>query len=168
MLRLVILLAAAGLCAARYDHCCSAADRHTVQQEWNDLWHDVESAKLKTAFGRLSILKLAEKYPELKEALKVVDIENPTGGRFSVYSLRVLLAFDNIILLLDDPEALEVALETLAERWSHRKGANIEHFKTFGDILNTGLHHLIEDYDPMAWKSCFSGIFKKIASRLQQ
>lgn len=166
MLRLIVLLGLAAVCAAKYDHCCSAADRHTVQQEWDDLWEGVESSKLKIGFGRLTILKLAEKHPEIKEAMTAVDIEHPESGRFSVYSLRILLAFDNVITLLDDPEALEAALDHMAEKWSHRQGVKFEHFKAFGEILNDGLSHLIENYDPMAWKSCFGGIFRKVASRL--
>jgi len=152
--------------AAKYEHCCSAADRHIVQQEWNDLWHDVESAKLKIGFGRRSLLKLAEDHPELKEILKVVDIDHPDSGPFEVYSLRILLSFDTIILLLDDPEGLEAALDHMANRWSTRKGVTFEHFKDFAHILNEGLSQVAEEYDPMAWKACFSGIFRKITSRL--
>jgi len=166
MLRLLCLFALVAICAAKYDHCCSAADRRRVQHEWDELWHDVESARLKIGFGRLALTKLVEKHPELKEPMQVVDVEHPDSGKFSVYSLRVLLAFDNVITLLDDPEALEAALETLAERWSHREGVTFVHFKDFGDLLSEGLSHLIEDYDPMAWKACFSGIFRKVASRL--
>lgn len=47
-----------------------------------------------------------------------------------------MLTFDNIILLLDDPEALEAALESLAETWSHREGVKIEHFKVMHHLLS--------------------------------
>jgi len=166
MLRLLCLLGLVAFCAAKYDHCCSAADRHAVQHEWDELWHDVESAKLKIGFGRLALTRLVEKHPELKAPMQVVDLDHPDSGKFSVYSLRVLLAFDNVITLLDDPEALDAALDTMAERWSHREHVTFEHFKDFGHLLNEGLSHLIDDYDPLAWRSCFSGIFKKVASRL--
>jgi len=166
MMRLVVLLCLAAFCVAKDDHCCSAADRHVVQKQWDEVWHDVESAKLKIGFGRGSLLKLVEMHPELKEPLKVVDIDHPDSGKFSVYALRILLAFDNIILLLDDPEALEATLGHMADRWSSRQGVTFEHFKDFGRILNNGMSHLADHYDHMAWKACFTGIFKRIASKL--
>jgi len=166
MLRLIVLCALAAVCAAKYEHCCSAADRHTVQKQWNDLWHDIQSNKIKIGFGRRAILALVEKHPELKENYKAVDIDHPEGGLFSAYSLRLLLAFDNVILLLDDPEALDVALDHMANRWSKQKGVTAEHFKTFGQILNQGFHVVADEYDPMAWKACFTGIFRRVASKL--
>jgi hypothetical protein len=168
MLRLIVLLGLAAMCAAKYEHCCSAADRHIVQEQWNDIWHDVESAKLKIGFGRRSLLKLVELHPELKEPLKVVDVEHPDSGRFSVYSLRILIQFDNLILLLDDPEGLDAALDHLSARWAARQGQGItaEHFRDFGKILHKGLATVAEEYDAAAWKACFGGIFRKIANRL--
>jgi hypothetical protein len=166
MLRLLVLLGLAALCAAKYDHCCSAADRHVVQEEWDEIWHDVESARLKVGFGRIALLELVEKHPELKEVFKAVDIDHPEGGRFSVYALRILLAFDNIITLLDDPEALDAATDFMAKRWSAKQGITLEHFQEFGQILGKNLAHVADTYDPFAWKTCFRGIFRKIASKL--
>jgi len=166
MFRLIVLCALAAVCAAKYEHCCSSGDRHTVQEQWNELWHDVQSTKLKVGFGRRAVLALAEKHPELKEALKVVDIDHPEGGLFSAYSLRLLLSFDNVILLLDDPEALDAALDHMAKRWSQRKGVTAEHFKSFGQILNAGFHIAAENYDPAAWRACFTGIARRISSKL--
>jgi len=166
MLRLIVLCALAAVCAAKYEHCCSAADRHTVQKQWTDLWKDIHSTKIKIGFGRRAILALVDKHPELKEAYKVVDIEHPEGGLFSAYSLRLLLAFDNIILLLDDSEALDFALDHMANRWSKQKGVTIEHFKSFGQILNAGFHVVADEYDPMAWKACFTGIARRVGSKL--
>jgi len=166
MLRLIVLCVLAVVCSAKYEHCCTVADRHTVQHQWNELWHDVHSSKFKVGFGRRTILRLVEKHKELNEVFKQVDIEHPEGGLFSAFSLRLMIAFDNVILLLDDPEALEAALDHLADRWSSRKGVTIEHFKDFASILNDGLHIIADEYDPMAWKACFTGIFKKVASKL--
>jgi len=166
MLRLIVLACLAAACVASQDHCCSAADRHTVQAQWDELWHDVESSKLKIGFGKLSLLKLAEKHPEVKTALAAVDVEHPDSPAFEIYSLRVLHAFDNVITTLDEPEALEATLEHLATKFESIKGIKPEHFKTFGQILNNGFSRLADNYDPMAWRACFSGIFKKVASKI--
>lgn len=83
-----------------------------------------------------SICRLVEDHPELKEKLKATGIEDPNSPRFQVVSLRMLLAFDNIIVLLDDPEALEVAIEYLAKKWSTREGFTSEHFKVLLDICS--------------------------------
>jgi hypothetical protein len=166
MLRLTILLALAAAVCAKYDHCCSAADRHVVQQEWHELWDDVESSRMKIGFGRLAMLQLVEAHPELKEPLKAVDIDHPDSGLFSVYALRILLALDNIITLLDDPEALDAATEYMAKRWSAKEAVTIEHFKDFAKIIGKNLAHLAHNYDPMSWKTCFNGIMAKIQSKL--
>jgi hypothetical protein len=166
MLRLTILLALAAVAFAKYDHCCSAADRHVVQEEWHELWNDVESSRMKIGFGRLAMLKLVEMHPELKEPLKVVDIDHPNSGLFSAYSLRILLALDNIITLLDDPEALDAATDYMARRWSSKEAVTVDHFRDFAKIVGKGVAKLAHNYDPMSWKTCFTGIMKKITSHL--
>jgi len=166
MLRLIVLVCLAVACAAKQDHCCSAADRHTVQAQWQELWQDVHSSKIKIGFGKHSLLKLGEKHPEVLTALEAVDVKHPDGGPFQVYCLRVLHAFDNVITTLDEPDALEATLEHLANKFSHIKGITHEHFKTFGQILNNGFSRLADNYDDMAWRACFSGIFKKVASKI--
>jgi len=67
--------------------------------------------------------------PELKEAFADVDIEHPEGGKFQAYSLRVLGAFDLVITLLDDLEAVDVATTQMAEVWGARTGFNTKHFQ---------------------------------------
>jgi len=166
MLRLTVLLALAVAVCAKYDHCCSAADRHVVQEEWHELWDDVESSRMKIGFGRLAMLKLVELHPELREPLKVVDIDHPESGLFSAYSLRILLALDNIITLLDDPEALDATTEYMAKRWSAKEAVTVEHFKDFAKIVGKGLSKLAHNYDPMSWKTCFTGIMNKVTSKL--
>jgi len=166
MLRLTILLALTAAVCAKYDHCCSAADRHVVQEEWHELWDDVESSQLKIKFGRLALLKLVELHPELKEPLKVVDLDHPESGLFSAYSLGMLLALDNIITLLDDPEALDAATDHMAKRWSAKEAVTVDHFKDFGKIVSKGLSKLAHNYDPMSWKTCFAGIIDKIKSHI--
>jgi len=166
MLRLIILLALTAAVCAKYDHCCSAADRHVVQEEWHELWDDVESSRMKIGFGRLAMLKLVEMHPELKDPLKVVDIDHPNSGLFSAYSLRILLALDNIITLLDDPEALDAATEYMAKRWSSKEAVTVEHFKDFGKIVGKGLSKIAVNFDPMSWKTCFNGIMNKITAHL--
>jgi len=166
MLRLTILLALATVAFAKYDHCCSAADRHVVQDQWHELWQDVESTRLKVGFGRLAILKLVEMHPELKDSFKAVDIEHPDSGLFSAFSLRLLLSLDNIITLLDDAEALDAATDYLAKRWSAKEGVSVEHFKDFGKVVGRGLSRVVHNFDPMAWKTCFSGIIAKVTAKL--
>jgi len=170
MLRLTVLFCLAAFAAAKVytgqSHCCSAGDRAVVQEQWNELWHDVTSSKLKIGFGKLLILKLAESDPKLKEAFATVDIEHPNSGKFQAYSLRVLGAFDLLITVLDDDEALDAATSHMAQVWSGRKGFTVEHFKTLGAILKNGLNAVSEHFDPMAWKSCLGGIFKRVSSKL--
>jgi len=167
MLRLIVLACLAAAVTAKQEHCCSAADRHTVQAQWDELWHDVESSKLKIGFGKLSLLALVKKHPELHDALTAVDVDHPDSGAFQVYSLRFLHAFDNVITALDEPDALEFTLEHLANRFSSIKGITFEHFKSLGHILDHGFSRLADNYDPMAWKACFRGIFQKVASKIK-
>jgi hypothetical protein len=166
MLRLTILLALAAVAFAKYDHCCSAADRHVVQDQWHELWEDVESSRLKVGFGRLALEKLIELHPELKESLKGVGLGDPQSGIFAAFSLRFLLSLDNIITLLDDAEALDAATDYMAKRWSAKEGVSVEHFADFAKIVGRGLSRLVHNFDPMAWKTCFSGIVEKVTSKL--
>jgi len=59
----------------------------------------------------------------------MVDIDHPDSGKFQAYSLRVLGAFDLIITLLDDDEALDAATAQMAEVWGGRTGITSAHFK---------------------------------------
>nr|4U8U_C Chain C, Globin c Chain [Glossoscolex paulistus]4U8U_G Chain G, Globin c Chain [Glossoscolex paulistus]4U8U_K Chain K, Globin c Chain [Glossoscolex paulistus]4U8U_R Chain R, Globin c Chain [Glossoscolex paulistus]4U8U_V Chain V, Globin c Chain [Glossoscolex paulistus]4U8U_Z Chain Z, Globin c Chain [Glossoscolex paulistus]4U8U_g Chain g, Globin c Chain [Glossoscolex paulistus]4U8U_k Chain k, Globin c Chain [Glossoscolex paulistus]4U8U_o Chain o, Globin c Chain [Glossoscolex paulistus] len=150
-----------------HQFCCSAEDRNIVQKQWSVLWGDTESSKVKIAFGRLILTKLAKEIPEVKELFNKVDIDNPEGGPFSAHCLRILNALDMSINLMDDPEALDSALDHLADQHHDRPGVKKAHFKKIAEILHTGLQQVLDDYNALSWKSCFKGILGKIASKLQ-
>ena len=59
MFRLVVVLGLVAFCAAKtpIDHCCSAEDRSIIQDQWQNLFKDVDSSKIKIAVGRKLILK---------------------------------------------------------------------------------------------------------------
>jgi len=170
MLRLAVLFCLGAFAAAKIgdgvSHCCSAGDRSVVQEQWEELWTDVASSKLKIGFGKLLITNLVKSDPKLKEAFANVDIDHPESGKFQAYSLRVLGAFDLLITVLDDPEALDAATSHMADVWATRKGFTVEHFKTLGGILKTGLSTAADNFDPMAWRACLGGIFRKISAKL--
>lgn len=168
MLRLAVFVGLVAFCVARspLDHCCSNEDRDIVQQQWKVLWRDTSSSKIKIGFGRILLTKLAEAKPEVKELFKGVDIDHPEGPAFSAHAMRILNAIDMIINLLQDPEALDEALEHLADQHGARAGVKPEHFQTFAELLNRGLRRVLDDYNSMSWKSCFRGIIGKIASKL--
>jgi hemoglobin-like flavoprotein len=170
MLRAVVLMTLVALCVAKtpVDHCCSAEDRNIIQEQWGQLWKDSESSKLKVAFGRKVLLKLAELKPEVKGLFKSVHIDEPEGGEFSAHSMRILNAIDMIINLLGDPDTLDEALDHLADQHQVRTGVKREHFKTIGEILGAALPKVLDDYNTMSWKSCFRGILTKIASKLNE
>lgn len=153
---------------APVDHCCSAKDRSNVQKQWKELWRDTESSKIKIAFGKRILLKLVEQYPEAGALFSRVNIADPASGEFSAHSMRILNALDMAINLLDDPEALDEALEHLADQHQVRAGVKKAHFEAFKDLLlKNGLPRVLDDYDSLSWKACFKGIISKIASKLQ-
>jgi hemoglobin-like flavoprotein len=163
--RVLILLGLACMAAASVsDHCCSAGDRSVVIKQWRSLWK-LESSLLKIRFGRLALLKLVEKYPDAKALFSAVGVDTPRGGAFSAHSLRVMNGLDMIISLLPNPDALDEALDHLAHQHEVRKGVKKEHFAAMAGILNDALSVAVDSYDTMAWKSCFRGIFKKLAAR---
>jgi hypothetical protein len=168
MFRLAVLLGLVAFCAAKtpIDQCCSAEDRNIIQEQWKALWKDTESSKIKIAVGRNLLLKVVEINPEAKALFKAVNIENPTSGEFSAHALRVLNGLDMTINLLKDPEALEAALDHLADQHFNRPGVKKAYFKSFGEILGTALPKLLDDYNGLSWKACFKYILTSIASKL--
>jgi hemoglobin-like flavoprotein len=170
MYRLAVLLGLVAVCVAStpIDHCCSADDRAIVLKQWKSLWMDVESSKMKIAFGRRILLKVVEQHPEAKALFTAVNIDKPESGEFAAHCMRILNALDMCINMLDNPEALDEALDHLAEQHRVRTGVKREYFKTFGTLLlKYGLPRVLDDYDAMSWKSCFTGLFSKVASKLQ-
>jgi len=169
MFRLVVVLGLVAFCAAKTptDHCCSAEDRNIVQEQWKALWKDTESSKIKIGFGRKIILKLVELKPEAKALFKGVNIDNPDSGLFAAHSMRILNAVDMVINLLKDPEALDAALDHLADQHAKVTDIKKEYFQTFGEILAAALPRVLDDYNSLSWKSCFRYIIGNIASKLQ-
>lgn len=165
----MVLFAVAVVCCLASDdeHCCSEEDHRIVQKQWDVLWRDTESSRIKIGFGRLLLTKLAKEIPEVTDLFKNVDIEHAEGPVFSAHALRILNALDMAINLMDDPPALAAALDHLADQHQERAGVKKAHFKKFGEILAYGLPKVLDDYDALAWKSCLKGILKKIASKLQ-
>jgi hypothetical protein len=170
MFRLAVLLGLVAFCAAKtpIDQCCSAEDRNIIQEQWKQLWRDTESSKVKIGFGRQLLLKVVELSPDAKALFKAVNVENPTSGEFSAHAMRVLNGLDMSINLLKDPEALDAALEHLADQHQVRTGVKKAHFKAFGDILSVSLPRILDDYNAMSWKSCFRYILTSIASKLSE
>jgi len=168
MLRqLLVVLGLAILCLAdEHEHCCSEEDHKIVQDQWSILWRDTESSRIKIGFGRILLTKLAKEIPEVADLFKRVDIEHAEGPVFSAHALRILNALDMAINLLDDPPALDSALDHLADQHQIRTGVKKAHFKKFGEIIAGGLPRVLDDYDALAWKSCLKGILTKIASKL--
>jgi hemoglobin-like flavoprotein len=169
MLRQLLVLVGLAVCCLAADdteHCCSEEDHRIVQRQWDVLWRDTESSRIKIGFGRLLLTKLAKEIPEVADLFKRVDIEHPEGPKFAAHSLRILNALDMAINLLDDPPALAAALNHLAHQHEVREGVKKAHFKKFGEILAGGLPRVLDDYDALAWKSCLKGILTKIASKL--
>lgn len=170
MYRLAILLVLVAVCYAKtpIDHCCSADDRHNVMKQWDVLWHDTESSKVKIAFARRILLKVVADHPSAKALFSNVDVDHPEGGVFSAHCMRVLNALDMIINLLDDPEALDEALDHLAEQHRVREGLKKEYMVDFFSILREALPRVLDNYDAISWRSCFRGIFTKLVSKLQE
>jgi len=170
MLRLAVFVGLVALCVASspLDHCCSHEDRDIIQQQWKVLSRDAQSTKVKLAFGRLVLTKLAEVKPEVKELLKRVNIDHPESPEFGAYSMRIFSSLDLIINLLQDPEALDALLDTMADKGSSSAytGLKPDHFQAFAEILNRGLRKVLDDYNSMSWKACFRGIFQKLSSKL--
>lgn len=169
MFRLAVLLGLVAFCVAStpIEHCCSAEDRHIIEEQWKALWRDTESSKMKIGFGRRILLKLVELKPDAKALFSGVDIEHPEGGEFSAHSMRILNALDMIVNLLGDPDAEQAALDHLADQHAARAGVKKEHFVTMGQILNEALPKVLDDYNSMSWKSCFRMVLTKIAGKLQ-
>jgi hypothetical protein len=168
MFRLAVLLGLVAFCAAKLpiDHCCSAEDRNIVQEQWQSLWKDTESSRVKMGFGRNLLLKLAELNPAVKGLFANVDIDNPTGGKFNAHAMRILNGIDMAINLLKDPEGLDAALDHLADQHAAREGVTRAQFKSMGAILSDALPRVLDDYNSLSWKSCFKLILTQIASKL--
>jgi hypothetical protein len=169
MLRIAVLLGLVAVCIAKtpIEHCCSAEDRAIVQRQWKTLWRDSESSKLKILFGRKMLLKVVELNPEAKDLFKNVNIENPESGEFAAHSMRILNALDMVINLLDDADAAEEALDHLADQHRDRPGVKKAYFQTFAEVMNKALYRILDNFDSLAWKSCFRNVFGKVSGKLQ-
>jgi hemoglobin-like flavoprotein len=169
MLRLALLVGLVAVCVAKtpIEHCCSYQDRTIVRKEWNSLWKDTESSKFKIALGRKILLKVVEAKPEAKELFKNVNIDDPNSGEFAAHLMRILNALDMAVNLLDDPNALEEALDHLADQHRARPGVKREHFQAFAEFMFKGLDKLLDNFTTFAWKACMSGVLNKVAGKLQ-
>jgi hypothetical protein len=164
---LLLLVGAVALTVAKtpIEHCCSAGDRHRVEKQWHDLF-DGAAAKFKAGTARLLLQRVLQDYPDAAALFKNVDVDHPEGGVFTAHVLRIYNALDMIINLLDDPDALEAALDHLADQHAARDGVKKAYFQSFGEALNRGLGKLIDNYDSVSWKSCLRGALGKIAGKL--
>lgn len=135
-----------------------------VQAQWNAVWTSTESSQMKLGFARTLMLNLLRVFPEATELFKDVGIDNPLGGRFSAHCMRIVNAFDMLINLLDSPDSLDEALDHLAVQHGARPGVRVGHIHVFGQLLSLGLLQILDDYDAMAWKSCWKGIVKRMTS----
>jgi hemoglobin-like flavoprotein len=166
---LLLLIGAVALTVAKspIEHCCSAGDRARVQKQWSSLFVN-QDARFRAGVARLILQKVLEAHPEAAALFKNVDVDNPKGGPFTAHCMRIFNAIDMTVNLLGDPEALEEALEHLAQQHYARAGVKKAYFTTFGQLLNRGLSKIIDNYDTISWKTCFSGVLSKIASRLPE
>ena len=150
---------------AAAEHCCSFGDRSIVQKQWQNLFFH-QDAKFRAGVARLILLRVIQDYPDAKELFTAVGVDNPQSGAFTAHAMRIFNGIDMAINLLDDPEALEAALDHLAHQHSGRPGVKREHFTSFGQAMHRGLPKVIDSYSYLSWKACFKHILQKIAGRL--
>jgi hemoglobin-like flavoprotein len=164
---LLLLIGAVSLTVAKIpiEHCCSHGDRSVVQKQWQDVFFH-QDAKFRAGVVRLLLLRVIQDHPEAHDLFTAVDVDNPTGGPFTAHAMRIFNAIDMTINLLDDPNALEEALDHLAYQHHGRPGVKREHFTSFGQAMHRGLPKIIDSYNYLSWKACFGEILRKIAGRL--
>lgn len=164
---LLLLIGAVALTVAKtpIDHCCSAGDRAKVAEQWRGLFAN-QDARFRAGVARLLLLKVIEENPDAKALFKNVDVENPRGGVFTAHSMRIFNALDMVINLLNEPEALDEALDHLADQHEARAGVKKAYFTSFGQAMNRGLPKVLDNYDLMAWKQCMGNILRKISGKL--
>ena len=80
-------------------------------------------------------VSLIDQFPETKESFKYVDVANPDGPVFSAHSLRIFNSLDMLYNLLEHPQALDAALEHLADQHAARSGLRRIHFRVNNDIF---------------------------------
>lgn len=168
MLRLVLVLGLVAVCVAKtpVSHCCSADDRHKVMSQWKSLWADTESSNIKITFAKRILLKVVEDHPDAKGLFSNVDVDHPDGGTFAAHCMRVVNALDMVINLLDDPDAMDEALDHLADQHHDRAGVKREYMQDFFQLLQKALPQIVEEYDSMSWRGCMRGVFAKLTSKL--
>ena len=169
MYRLALLLLIGAACVAHADHhvghCCSAGDRHVVQEQWYGLFKN-QDAKFRAGVARLLLQRVLQDHPDAKALFANVDVDHPTGGVFTAHAMRIFNALDMAINLLDDEDALNAALDHLADQHEARPGVKREYFTSFGQAMHRGLPKVLDHYDYMAWRQCGFYILNKIASKL--
>jgi hemoglobin-like flavoprotein len=167
MFRLAVLLGLVAACVAQQvSHCCSADDRHNVMSQWKSMWSDTESSKVKIIFARRILQRVVADHPDVAGLFSRVDIDHPEGGAFAAHCMRVVNALDMVINLLDDPDAMNEALDHLADQHHVREGVKREHMQEFFQLLQRALPQMVDTYDGMSWRSCMRGVFDKLSSKL--
>jgi hypothetical protein len=68
-------------------------------------------------------------YPDILPLFIGVGVTRPRGGAFSAHCMRIANAFDMIINMLEDEEALNEALDHLAQQHVARPGVRMAHMK---------------------------------------
>jgi hypothetical protein len=170
MHRVALLLlgaVAVALASDSADHSCSAGDRNRIIEQWREVF-EKEDIRFKYGTAGLLLDRVLKDFPEGSALFKNVGIDDPQSGAFKAHLMRIFNAIDMIINLLKEPEALDEALEHLADQHSVREGVRKAHIQSFAAAMGRGLDKLLNNYDSIAWKSCMRGIFTKLASKLPE
>lgn len=148
---------------------CSSEDRKVVMKEWENIVGIMrDSSNLRIYMIRDIIVRLVEKHPDAAEVFKNVDFANPNSVTFRVHCMRMFGGLDMILNLMGDPEALDSALEHLAEQHAARPGVRAAHFLTFAALVHENNLTCMADYDTMSWEACVTPVIKKLVSKLPE
>jgi hypothetical protein len=146
---------------------CTKGDRRNLMSWWNSLskmW--AQDPRMRIEMTRQTLLILTQTYPELKDAFGRVDIGNPMGVNFTAHCWRISTAWGMLLNMLHNPQALDAALEHLADQHAARPGLKRQHFTTYAEMAVAMLRGM-DNFDFLSGEACLTSLYHRIASKLE-
>ena len=144
---------------------CSADDIKTVLRDWQSVW-GAEFTGRRVSIAQAVFADLFSNVPAAKGLFKRVNADNPNSPEFKAHCIRVVNGLDLALNLLNDPAALESAMNHLSKQHGERDGVTAGGFAAISDSFGRVLPRVIPGFNGDTWAACFSKIADMISGGL--
>ena len=161
----LLVLGLVAYATAQSDCGCSADDIKIVLRDWESVW-GAEFTGRRVAIAQEIFADLFANVPAARGLFKRVNVDNPNSPEFKAHCIRVVNGLDLALNLLNDPAALESALNHLSRQHGERDGVTASAFYEMHESFDRVLTRVIPGFNHDAWHSCYMKISDGISGGL--